>query len=316
MQLVQVNPEQYGLEPSKANEILGSLPQIKAEREILANQFHQVIQMDIELTETHKLAKSLRLKIAGNRTKGIEAWHKKAKEYFLRGGQFVDAIKRLEIDVNQQMEARLKEIEDYEENLRIMYVNKRFEERWRQIMELDLDIHLLTNTDYLRECDDEEFDRQLRAAELSKKEFQEQAKKLALAKLNQDRKEKLLPYWHLLEDKSDINDLGALTDAEFDTIYQLALSKHNEAKAETERLRKIEQEKIMQEQKAKEAERLRQLEAERLASAPIREQLNAWLVSEFPQVIFDIYDHPVARDIEVKYQAFLVWAKKQIDGVK
>lgn len=316
MELTQINPEQYGIEPSQANEILGSLPQIKAEREILANQFHQVIQMDVELAETHKLAKSLRLKIAGNRTKGIEVWHKKAKEYFLRGGQFVDAIKRNEIDVNQQMEARLKEIEDYEENLRIMYVNQRFKDRWRQIMELDLQDHLLSTTDYLRECEDDEFDRQLRAAELSKKEFDEQSKKAAMAKLNQNRKEKLLPYLHLLEGSHDMSSLGSLTDAEFDTIYQYGLSKYNEAKAETERLRKIEQEKIAQEQQAREAERLRQLEAERLASAPIREQLNAWLVSEFPQVIYNIYDHPVAKDIEAKYRSFLNWANKQIDGVK
>lgn len=316
MELTVVNPEQYGLDPTKANEILGSLPQIRAERELLANQFQQVIEMDIDLPETHKLAKSLRIKIAGNRTKGIEVWHKKAKEYFLRGGQFVDAIKRKEIDVNQQMEARLKEIEDYEENLRIMYVNKRFEERWRQIMELDLDAHLLTNTDYLRECEDDEFDRQLRAAELSKKEFEEQAKKAKMAKLNQDRKDNLLPFLHFLEDKPDMNQLWLLTSDEFDTIYQHGLSKYNEAKAETERLRRIEQERIDQERREKEAERLRQLEAERLASSPIREQLKAWLVSEFPQVIFDIYDHPVARDIEAKYQSFLNWANKQIDGVK
>jgi hypothetical protein len=116
MELIQINPSQYGLEETKATELIGNLPAIKAERGILETQYSEVITLDIELPETSKTAKELRLKIRDNRTKGIEVWHKTTKDFFLKGGQFVDAIKRMEVAVNERMEGALEEIEKYAEN--------------------------------------------------------------------------------------------------------------------------------------------------------------------------------------------------------
>lgn len=115
--VAQVDPQQYGIEPKKANELFGNLPQIKDERKVLSKQYNDILKMDIELPETAKIARELRLKIRDNRTKGILVWHKTTKNFFLKGGQFVDAIKNKEVAVNESMEEKLSEIENYYENL-------------------------------------------------------------------------------------------------------------------------------------------------------------------------------------------------------
>lgn len=110
----EVLPEKFGIEQNQAVELMGSLPVVKQQREALIAEFNEVIQLDIELPETAKKAGALRKQIKENRTQGIDKWHKGAKEFFLRGGQFVDAIKRVEVAVNDAMEERLEQIEKYQ----------------------------------------------------------------------------------------------------------------------------------------------------------------------------------------------------------
>lgn len=106
---------EYGIKEQQAKELIGNLPQIVEERSTLELQFNDVLKMDLENPETAQEAKKLRLLIQKNRTKGLNVWHKTSKDFFLRGGQFVDAIKRKQVAVNERMEADLKEIEDYAE---------------------------------------------------------------------------------------------------------------------------------------------------------------------------------------------------------
>jgi colicin import membrane protein len=114
-ELVVINPQEYGIEESKANELMGNLPQILSERSELEKQFADVIKLDINSPVTAKVAAELRKLVKKNRTQGIEVWHKTSKDYFLKGGQFVDAIKRKENAVNERMEADLEAIEKYAE---------------------------------------------------------------------------------------------------------------------------------------------------------------------------------------------------------
>lgn len=111
----EVLPEKFGIEQNKAVELMGNLPIIKSQREPLIERYKEVIQLDIESPETAKLASELRKEIVKNRTQGIMKWHEGAKQFFLRGGQFVDEIKRMEINVNQTMEAELEAIEKHQE---------------------------------------------------------------------------------------------------------------------------------------------------------------------------------------------------------
>lgn len=114
--LITIEAKSYGIEEQKANELIGNLPQIQSERSVLQEQYNEVIKLDIEEPDTSKIAKELRLKIVKNRTQGIGAWHKTTKDFFLKGGQFVDAIKRKEEAINIQMEGMLEQIEKHAEN--------------------------------------------------------------------------------------------------------------------------------------------------------------------------------------------------------
>lgn len=104
--IVKIDPKEFGLEKDRASEITKGLANILKEKEILCEQYTKVIKLETT-KENVPAFRELRLQIRDNRTKGIEAWHKVNKEFFLRGGQFVDAIKRKEIEENNRMEEQL-----------------------------------------------------------------------------------------------------------------------------------------------------------------------------------------------------------------
>ena len=125
--------EQFGLDEQEAQKITKDLPQILSERDVLSEQYNDVIKMDIEDPDTAKVASDLRKLIKYNRTKGVEAWHKANKDYFLRGGQFVDAVKRKEIAENIRMEDALEEIEKYQERKEAERQEELRKQRWDEL---------------------------------------------------------------------------------------------------------------------------------------------------------------------------------------
>ena len=111
-----IDPKEFGLKEENANKMVSGLNPIIEERSALEQIYAIVIKKELT-PELLKEARDLRLKIRDNRTKGIEVWHKTTKDYFLKGGQFVDAIKCKENVVNELMEAKLSEIEKHFENI-------------------------------------------------------------------------------------------------------------------------------------------------------------------------------------------------------
>lgn len=108
--MIKIDPQQFGLKVSKAEQITKGLSNVLEERDALSKEYKNVI--DLEITpDTISTFRELRLQIRNNRTKGIEVWHKTNKEYFLRGGQFVDAIKRKECEESLRMEEQLTKAE-------------------------------------------------------------------------------------------------------------------------------------------------------------------------------------------------------------
>ena len=105
-ELMKIDPKEFGLEKDRASEITKGLATIRKEKEILCEQYVKVIKLETT-KENIPAFRELRLQIRDNRTKGIETWHKVNKEFFLRGGQFVDAIKRKEVEENNRMEEQL-----------------------------------------------------------------------------------------------------------------------------------------------------------------------------------------------------------------
>jgi hypothetical protein len=102
----------------KKSELTLPLDIIIQERVPLIEKYDKVIILELTKENVPRF-KSLRLKISDNRTKRINVWHRTAKEYFLAGGKFVDAIKNKEIAINKEMEAKLLEAETFIENAEI-----------------------------------------------------------------------------------------------------------------------------------------------------------------------------------------------------
>ena len=114
-EIVKIKASDYGLEETKAQEITKGLKTILAEREALQEEYNKCISLEVT-PENIPYFKDLRLRIRDNRTKGIEVWHKNNKAYFLAGGNFVDAIKRMEVAENERMEEKLIDAEKFFEN--------------------------------------------------------------------------------------------------------------------------------------------------------------------------------------------------------
>ena len=348
MEIIKVNPEEYGIEAKKASELTGNLPQIKSERDILSQRYEEVVKMDIENPETAKIARELRLKIRDNRTKGIDVWHKTTKDFFLKGGQFVDAIKRVEIAVNQRMEENLESIEKYFENKEKERKAKLNEERLSILEPYSEFVPFGIN---FGEISEEEFTKILNGSKLQFEAKLEEERKVEeerlriekITKLHYERKEQLLPLWQFLDDTT-IN-FGELSEELFASIKSVANAKKVDYEAEQDRIR-VENEKLaaekaeleakakkereekaaleaeLQAKKEAEAKALKEaaekaekelIEAEKLAKAPIKKQMSVW-VNSFELPTTEIQNEKVDL-IKQKFEAFKNWSLKEIEGL-
>lgn len=240
-----VKAQDYGLTQEKGQELLGNLPQIVSERKVLEEQYAEVITLDIDDKNTTKIARELRLRIKDNRTKGIMVWHKSAKEFFLRGGQFVDAIKNKEIQVNERMEAKLEEIEKYAENKEKERLKALQQERQTMLSPY------VENAEQMKlaEMDEEVFNA-----------FYESKKKAHEEKLRIEAEEREKA--RIQQEKQDIFNKRKFELAKFDGITNLQLTldtTDEEFSAEIERCSAIKKERD------EEAKRLRE-EQERIAA--------------------------------------------------
>jgi len=265
-----VSPAEFGIEEKKANELLSNLPQILEERSVLESQYNDIIKMDIEDSETHKKARSLRLLIKDNRTKGIAQWHKLAKDYFLKGGQFVDAIKRKEIEVNERMEANLEEIEKYAE---IQEAKRREELREFRSTQLEPYSEFVPVGIDLSSMSEEDFEKLLNGSKLQleakieaeKKAEQERIEKERLLQIHNERREALIPYWNLIPaEKRDI-DLSTLSDEDWQKTVNWC--KSEQKKKEEEQKRIIAENKRLEQERAKAEAEAKRVADERAAEA-------------------------------------------------
>jgi len=332
--------QKFGIEQSKATELLGNLPQIKQERQVLAEQYNDVIQMDINQVQTSKTARELRLKIRDNRTKGIEVWHKNAKDFFLKGGQFVDSIKRMEVAENIRMEENLEQIEKHfeiqeakrKEELRLSRVE--ILNPYQEFVPIGIDFGSIS---------DEEFTKVLNGAKLqheAKVEAERKAEeeRVAKEKAEAEERERIRIDNERLKAEAEAKEKQlaeerAKAEAERKAIEEKAKKEREAAEAklnaEREAARKeaekaaAEKARLEAELKAKaeaeaaaekariDAEEKARKEAEKLAKAPIKKQLNVWVESF--EIAASPVDNEAAAEIIEKFKAFKVWAKKEIE---
>jgi colicin import membrane protein len=329
MNQIEIKPQEFGIEPKKANELIGNLPQIKAERDILQAQFYEVIKLDIEDPKTTKQAKELRLLIQKNRTQGIQVWHKTTKDFFLKGGQFVDAIKRMEIAINERMEIDLEQIEKYAENKERERLDE-LESKRLEILEPFKDFVPFGAN--IRTISDEDFNKILNGAKLQQEAKIEAEKKAEAERIEQERlaeiarierekeieaqrieNERLKKEAEAKEKQLELERKKAREEADrLEAIRQFELKKEREkqAKLEAELKAKKDAENEAEKQRlAKELEAKK--EAEKLAKAPIKKQLGVWVDSfELPKT--EVHNE-TSKEIIAKFEAYKKWAISRIN---
>lgn len=252
-ELAKLNPEEFGIEKSKALEITKGLQTVLSEREELKKSYTDVIAL--EITKENLLTfKELRIKIRDNRTKGIEAWHKVNKDFYLRGGQFVDAIKRKEILVNEQMEEKLQEAEKFFENQEKERIAELHKTRLSLISEFVEDT---TGLD-LGNMQDEVFEGFLNLKKTQKaerieserianeKRIEEENK----AKLHNERKEVALPFYQFWTDFEKTLNFGEQSESDFNSFMNRLKTAKQSDDDEKEK-QKVENARLKKEQEAK-----------------------------------------------------------------
>ena len=109
MELVKINPSDYGLEEQKAKEISDMFKPMLDKMVDLEKRYNEVISLEIQ-PETCKKAKELRLEYVKVRT-GTATIHKELKAFYLQGGRFVDGWKNAQLMASQGIEEKLINIE-------------------------------------------------------------------------------------------------------------------------------------------------------------------------------------------------------------
>lgn len=326
-ELTVVNPQEYGIEKKQATELLGNLPQLKQERFRLESEYSEVLALDINDKATSKKAKELRLRVRDNRTKGIEVWHKNAKDFFLSGGRFVDAIKKLEVAENERMEGNLEKIEKHfeiqegirKENLK----NERLEvlKDYKEFVPMSLNFGEMAQEEFEKilngsklqleqkiKQENEEKERQRIENEKAELERLEEQKRIeAQAKENETLKaEREAAESERQRIAKENAEIQAQKDAELKAEREAAdLLKAELIKKEEDdkkRLKDIEDAKIQA-----------QKEAEKLAKAPVKKQVELWVNSfELPK---SSIENEVTKNISEKFEAFKAWALLQTENI-
>lgn len=288
---LEVRPEQFSLDLAEGHQIVKNLTQILSEREALIAQYDALLKADIESPSTTKQAAFIRKRIKENRTKGIEAWHKREKELFLRGGQFVDAVKRKEVEVNLLMEEKLAEIEKYAE---IKERNRLVGIGQGRLMDLTIysSAYAAANDDTAYELglmSEAEFDALF---EKTRVVFEQAEAERKRSELHEARRNELMGYWHVLTvDERNMNYADIL---DFEAFYNGVADKDAKQKAELAEAQR----------KAKEAEA--KLAAERAEAEAARKQLEAKLAAaeEAAKVVAatlpPIHDYDAVKDMLVE----------------
>jgi hypothetical protein len=296
--VISVNPTEFGIENKQIEELIGNLPQIKEERSVFENQFKEVIQMDLNDPKTSKIARELRLKIRDNRTKGIVVWHKTNKEFFLRGGQFVDAIRNAEIAINERMESDLQQIENHFAIIEQKRIDDLRQDRYRQI---ELYIEFVPASVDFGVISEDEFNKvfngaKLLRAEAEKEKLRIEQERIVVEKIEREKRE------------ADRKEREALE-------RQLEIERKSKEALENELKKKREAEEV-EAKKIRDAEILEKKRQEKLKKQPIKNQLNAW-VSSFDDLHIPegLGNDVTANEILSKYSAFKSWAKQQIENL-
>lgn len=220
--IINTEYEKYEINKTMAVDLAKGLPSIIKERESLLSQVDAILALDKDDPKTAKKAAELRKQIKNNRTQGFEKWRKTTKEVYLRAGQFIDALGKREIFINEQAEDKLELIEKHAENL-----EKKRLETLQAERKLAIAPYVDENFSYpdLSNMDQEVFEAYLSTKKASfeakiaaeKKAEEERLERERIQNLHNERFQLLLPYWQFVGEKE--HNFGEWSIETFETFF-------------------------------------------------------------------------------------------------
>jgi hypothetical protein len=266
--------EKYEINKTMAVDLAKGLPSIIKERENLLSQVDTILALDKDDPKTAKKAAELRKQIKNNRTQGFEKWRKTTKEVYLRAGQFIDALGKREIFINEQAEDKLEMIEKHAENLEKQRLEALQDERKMAIAP-----YVDENFSYpdLSNMDQEVFEAYLSTKKSSfeakiaaeKKAEEEILERERIQNLHNERFQLLLPYWQFVSEEDSKLSFGELTQQEFESLLTLQITAKTAFDTSQEKIRQ-ENLRLKEEADKRESEAKKQREAQEAALAEER----------------------------------------------
>jgi len=351
-----VNPQEFGLEVIKAEEIQNAFTPKIIEREALYQIYSQLITQEITV-ESCKEAGDLRKKLAKVRT-AISDVHKTEKAYSLAYGRYVDALKNKNTLPIEQMEEKLSEMEKFFENIererilqlksdRAALLSKYTEPSLFQLGEMSQEaFDQLLNGQKLAfeakvEADKKAEAERVEAERIDKAEREQiriDNERLKLEALTKDKRNlELRPFVVFIRDYNklislpeneylkEFEEIKKGADLQWEFERKEAIRKDEEADARERELQaeRDAREKLESENKARiesEAKERKRIEAEnkKAAAAPDRVKLILWINSMNAGLV-EISDpelSAIGADILNKFNSFKVWALKQLEEKK
>ena len=243
--LVKVSAQDFGLQSTEAAKVEAVFLPMLAKMNELETEFNEIVSLPIEPT-TIKKAKELRLRYVKIRT-GTAEIHKGAKEYYRKGGLFVDAWKNAQAFASQGKEQKLEDIEKHFERLEAERKAKLKEERLIKLISLCDTPEMYP----LESMSDAAFDHLLNGMKLAKQAKEDSERKaeedrIAKEKADQEEQERIRLENERLKKEAEI--------AEIERKRQEQLLEEERAKAEKERKRAVEEKAAIEEAARKERE--------------------------------------------------------------
>ena len=241
-EIVKIKASDYGLEESKAKEIEALFLPMLSKMSELENEYNDILQNEIN-PETCQRAKGLRLSYVKIRT-GTAEIHKKAKEFYLNGGRFVDGWKNAQLFASGEKEKTLKAIEDHFENQERERIEKLRTDRL-ELLKPYTDIEPLA----LGHMEQSVFDNYLTGVKLAHEQRIAAEKKAEEDRIERERKESEERELQRLEnirlkEEADKREKEILAERE-------KVRKDNEEKERLAEIERKKQAKILADQKAK-----------------------------------------------------------------
>lgn len=349
MEIVKLDPKQFGIEESKATVIEQSfLPKV-VERDGLISVYENLLTKEIDKTVCEEAA-TLRKKLVKVRT-GIDAIHKTEKAFYLASGRYVDALKNKHTLPIEQMEEKLSEIEKYYENIEKQRISDLQAARELELQPYEVEnVQQLalgvmaesvwtaflsgTKTAYENKKEQERLAEEARQAEIAAEKERIEAQRIENERLRQeaaevsrlraeeqakaDAERKAANEMLRIEKekaeailKQEREEAARLAKIEADKQAAIQAKAAAELKAANEAAAKIAAElKAKQDAEAK-AETDRIAAEKKAAKAPVKEKLKVAVSA----LLLELPESEITADITAKFNGFKQWALTQIESL-